>query len=460
MKRGGKFLVSTTMLAVAGCGGQQGKLEIRSTPMPLAQGQRAVPYRIAEARGQLAHGNVALALEAFRLAQREDPNNPDALVGIATCYDQMGRFDLSRRNYEAALALAPSSTEILGALASSLQLQGRTEEALGVRQEIAARAAASAALEQAVAEVPAPMRSAPETEAVQTVAAAPAVIVPVEPVQVAPAPAVETAPAPRTWGAAPVALSVSTRERVGVDVPAIQTARVEMVAEAPAPVPAATAAAPAAASKPAVQTAAVGRSVTIKLPPARPVQSVPASKPAAAVPLAPAMPVDEPLQEAVFVPLKPYVRPVAEPVVAEERGPRLERMSMGEIALITVPKPVWQPTTVARNDRTTTLRFVPLRQAYALPVKVRLLNAARVDRLAARTRVWLAARGWRGLSIGNAQATRTRSVILSPANQRVLAQRLSAQFGFPIARRASGSHMVVLLGTDAASRKALRTVRA
>jgi hypothetical protein len=459
MKRGGKFLVSTTMLAVAGCGGQQGKLEIRSTPTPLAQGQRAVPYRIAEARGQLALGNVALALEAFRLAQREDPNNPDALVGIATCYDQMGRFDLSRRNYEAALALAPSSTEILGALASSLQLQGRTEEALGVRQEIAARAAASAALEQAVAEVPAPMRSDPRTEAVQTVAAAPAVIVPVEPVQVAPAPAVETAPAPRTWAAAPVALSVSTPERVGVDVPAIQTARVEMVAEAPAPVPAPTAATPSVASKPAVQTAAVGRSVTIKLPPARPVQSVPASKPAAAVPLAPAMPLDEPPQEAVFVPLKPYVRPVAEPVVAEERGPRLERMSMGEIALITVPKPVWQPTTVARNDRTTTLRFVPLRQAYALPVKVRLLNAARVDRLAARTRVWLAARGWRGLSIGNAQATRTRSVILYPANQRALAQRLSAQFGFPIARRASGSHMVVLLGTDAASRKALRTVR-
>jgi hypothetical protein len=456
MKRGGKFLVSTTMLAVVGCGGQQGKLEIRSTPTPLAQGQRAVPYRIAEARGQLALGNVALALEAFRLAQREDPNNPDALVGIATCYDQMGRFDLSRRNYEAALALAPSNTEILGALASSLQLQGRTEEALGVRQEIAARAAAAAALEQAVAEVPAPMRSAPETEAVQTVAAALAVIVPVEPVQLAAVPAVETAPAPRTWAAAPVALSVSTPDRVGVDVPAIQIARVEMVAEAPAPV---ATRAPEVTSKPAVQTAAVGRSVTIKLPPARPVQAVPARKPAAAVPLAPAMPVDEPVQEAVFVPLKPYVRPVAEPVVAEERGPRLERMSMGEIALITVPKPVWQPTTVARNDRTTTLRFVPLRQAYALPVKVRLLNAARVNRLAARTRVWLAARGWRGLSIGNAQATRTRSVILYPANQRALAQRLSAQFGFPIARRASGSHMVVLLGTDAASRKALRTVR-
>jgi hypothetical protein len=455
MKRGGKFLVSTTMLAVAGCGGQQGKLEIRSTPTPLAQGQRPVPYRVAEARGQLALGNVALALEAFRLAQREDPNSTDALVGIANCYDQMGRFDLSRRSYEAALALDPSNTEILGAFASSLQLQGRTDEALGVRQEIAARSAAAATLEQAVAEVPAPLRAAPEAPAAPVEVAI--VSAPVAPVEAAAAP--ESTLAPRTWGSSPVVLSVATPDRVGVDLPTVETARVEMVAEAPVAIPV-----PAAPPKDAVQTAAVGRSVTIKLPAARIVKDVPVPvsvKPVPApVPLAPALPVDVPTEEIAFAPLKPYVRPAAEPVVAEERGPRLERMSMGEIALITVPKPVWLPTTVAQTDRSTTLRFVPLRQAYALPVKVRLLNAARVDRLAARTRVWLAARGWRGMSIGNAQATRTRSVILYPANQRALAQRLSAQFGFPIARRASGSHMIVLLGTDAARRKALRTARA
>ena len=45
MKRGAKFLVSTTILAVAGCNGEQGKLEIRSTQTPLAQGQQ--PCRIA-----------------------------------------------------------------------------------------------------------------------------------------------------------------------------------------------------------------------------------------------------------------------------------------------------------------------------------------------------------------------------------------------------------------------------
>ena len=135
-------------------------------------------------------------------------------------------------------------------------------------------------------------------------------------------------------------------------------------------------------------------------------------------------------------------------------------MSTGEIALITVSKPEWRSTTVASSERSTKVRFVPLRQAALGPVKVRLLNAARVDKLAARTRTWLGSRGWRGLAIGNAPATRKRSVILYPAAQREMAQRLSAQFGFPLSRRASGSHVVVLLGADAARMRPLQPRRA
>jgi hypothetical protein len=135
-------------------------------------------------------------------------------------------------------------------------------------------------------------------------------------------------------------------------------------------------------------------------------------------------------------------------------------MSTGEIALITVSKPEWRPTMVASSERSTKVRFVPLRQASSGPVKVRLLNAARVDKLAARTRIWHNSRGWRGLAIGNAPATRKRSVILYPAAQRAMAQRLSAQFGFPLSRRTSGSHVVVLLGADAARMQPLQPRRA
>ena len=445
MKRGGKFLVSTMMLAIAGCGGEQGKREIRSTPTPLAQGKRPVPERIAEARGQLAIGNVALALEAFRIAYRENPNSTDALIGMATCYDQMGRYDLSRRNYETALAIAPSDVQILGALASSLQLQGRTDEALNVRREIAARASVSAGIEQQVAEVPAPLRRTPEVAPAPV--AQPPALVPVQPVQLAAAPDVQLAP--RTWAPDRVDLRAEPLGRVNVDVPKLGAANIELAMEAPARTTVAEAAVPAAAQP--VQTVAPSRSVTVKLPAARPVSEAPI-----AVAVAPP---EAPVAVAGIAPLKPYARPVAEPSVINERGPRLERMSMGEIALITVPKPEWAATTVARSERSTTLRFVPLRQASAQPIKVRLLNAARVNRLAAKTRVWLAARGWRGLSIGNAQATRARSVILYPADQRALAQRLSAQFGFPMSRRASGSQMLVLLGTDAVRHRAYRSIR-
>ena len=445
MKRGGKFLVSATAFAVAACGGQQGKLEIRSTPTPLAGIKRAVPERIAEARGQLGLGNVALALTSFRIAAREDPNSIDALAGIADCYDRMGRFDLSRRYYESALALAPADTQLLAAFAASLQLQGKSAEALSVREEISARMAASAALESAsLAEIatPAPL-----------VQVAVAVLKPAAPVKPSPPPA--TPP-------------VAEASAIPVSPPEPKAA--------PRPLPKAEVRVAAAEAQAAA--APLGPSVTIKLPPVRRVQEpalvVPAAMPArtswaavepgvASAPLtAPQpVPVNIPSEFASVALLRPIEERIPEPSVAEERGPRTERMSTGEIALITVSKPEWRSTTVASSERSTKVRFVPLRQQAALgPVKVRLLNAARVDKLAARTRTWLGSRGWRGLAIGNAPATRKRSVILYPAAQREMAQRLSAQFGFPLSRRASGSHVVVLLGADAARMRPLQPRRA
>ncbi len=446
MKRGGKFLVSTTALAVAACGGQQGKLEIRSTPKPLAEIKRAVPERIAEARGQLALNNVALALTSFRIAAREDPDSIDALAGIADCYDRMGRFDLSRRYYESALAMAPADTQLLTAFAASLQLQGKSAEALSVREEISVRLAASAALKRA---------SMAEFEG-----GAPRV-------QVA---AAEAKPA------APVKASPPPQEPVAVPEASVAPAPPPKSETAPEPLPKSEVRVPAA--QPQAARAPLGPSVTIKLPPVRRVQQDPAPVVPAAMPertswaavepgvasaplTAPQpVPVNIPSEFASVALLRPIEERIPEPSIAEERGPRTERMSTGEIALITVSKPEWRSTTVASSERSTKVRFVPLRQAALGPVKVRLLNAARVDKLAARTRTWLGSRGWRGLAIGNAPATRKRSVILYPAAQREMAQRLSAQFGFPLSRRASGSHVIVLLGADAARMRPLQPRRA
>ncbi len=455
MKRGGKFIASSAAIAVAACGGQQGKLEIRSTPKPFSQIERSVPARIAEAKGLLALGNVGLALTSFRIAAREDPNSVDALAGIAASYDQMGRFDLSRRYYESALALAPADGQLLAALAASLQLQGKSEEALSVRQEIAARVAAASALDTApVADEP---LSPPVPLAVAAPKPAPAPVAEpvkvVPPVRAASVPEAEAAPAPKQ--------QPRTAPKP-IERPEIRVAALETKVTKPAPNPA-----------PVVRPAALGSSVTVKLPPARRVDAPPPVEMAKRefapstplvverdLPAHEPRPVNIPSEFAHVALLRPIEERVPEPAVIAERGPRIERVSMGEIALITVPKPEWRPTTVAVSRRATKVRFVPLRQANLQPSKVRLLNAARVNRLAARTRNFLNARGWRGLAIGNASSTRIRSVILYPAKQRAAAQRLSAQFGFPLSRRASGSHIVVLLGSDAARLRALQPRRA
>ena len=147
---------------------------------------------------------------------------------------------------------------------------------------------------------------------------------------------------------------------------------------------------------------------------------------------------------------------LAAPSPETPAGPRLERMSLGEVALVTTGRPQWRPMVVNRTAQSTTVRFVPLRTAGARPVRIRLLNAARHDGLAARTRRLLAQRGWRQLAIGNARRVRQSSLILYPANQRALAKRLAAQYGIALARNASGTDLVVLLGRDAARRNPVR----
>ena len=446
MKRGGKFLISTTVLAVAACGGDQGDLSVRSIPTPLAQGVRTVPFRIAEARGQLALGNVALALESFRKAWRDDPNSTDALAGMAACYDRMGRFDLSRRNYEAALALSPADVELLGAFAQSLQLQGQLAEAQRVRVEIAQRTAAEAPQLAARAPMPAPAPQvaafAPNLARAET--SVPAAITAPAPIVAQEAPTEVAIPRP-----VPAAAQVdvaNTANPAGTDVSVANIHDARIVAEAPASVP-------AVAPRPAEQ-AELGPSVTIKLPPARRVEA--AIQPAAAPVQAPAI-LAPAMASADVPPLQPYARPVPKPAVAEEEGPRLERLSLGEIGLITAPGPMWRTTTVAMTERSTTVRWVSLREASAQSSsRVRLLNAARVNRLAARTRSWLVAHGWTSMAIGDAPAPRERSIIVFPARERALARNLANQFGFAMEERSDAKFVTMLLGRDAARIDELR----
>lgn len=433
MNGGAKFLAAAAVVAIAACT-NQGKLEVRPTASRSAASDAPVPEKLAEGYAQLKLGNAGLANELFRKALREDPASAEANAGLAASYDRMGRFDLSRRYFEAALAIAPADPRLLERFADSLDRQGAREEAAGVRAEIAARLAqAEQAETQAFVEAMAPAEQVP----LMADAAPPeprAVVAMAPPVQVAQAPIVEPSAV-----AAPVA-HVPASKISSVAAPA---------AHAPVARPSPVAAPVAAAS------------VTIKLPPARP---APAPAVADTGPIAPApfaigfaAIASAPVAPDVVVPEKP-----ATPVRADRRrpgSPRLQRLTLAEVELVTTGVSRWRPHVVAQNKQSTTIRFVPLKkpqqQAFA---GVRLLNAARSHGLAARTRDYLAAKGWRRLAIGNASETRETSVILFPESRRRTAEILAAQFRIRVARRAGKDQaIVVLLGRDASRVKANRT---
>jgi hypothetical protein len=348
--QGSQFLSTLALLALAGCGAQQGTLQIRSLPSGLAQGQRPVSFRVAEARAQFALGNVALALEGFRKAMREDPGSIDAAVGMAGCYVRMGRYDLSQRYYETALAIDPRNGDALADLAASFDVQGKTAEAAEVRSELA-------------------LLTAPAGTAAAT-----------------------TLVLPQAEGAARTPALVP---------PADGPQRVEIAQAATA--------------------------TTIATP---------------AIEL-----------QAAAAPAEPRVAQV----VTSESRPRLERTSLGEVALITSGKPMWKSMMVSRSATSTTVRFIPLRAQATQQASVRLLNAARVNRLAARTRTFLAGKGWQRVAVGDAPAVRRTSLIVYPAKHRAMAERLAAQFGFALASNDRLSIVTVYLGRDAARRTVSRS---
>ena len=356
MRGGITALFVTAGLAATGCTTRASDIKIR----PLADPGSKLGARnglLADASAQLAMGNVGLAIEGFRKALREQPDSIAALGGLAACYDEMGRYDLSRLNYEAALAIAPTDPVLLNSFAASLERQGKRMEALAVRAEAAQLASAADALDRTQAEAEAP--------------AAPIKVAAVAP-------------------AAPI--------------------RVAAVAQpAPAPV-------------------VIGPSVTVTLPPPRPVEA-PRE-----------VPIPAPTLRQVAVDLGQFA------------GPRLERLSPGVVALITIEQPAVQPKVIARTATSTTVRWVPVSVAGVLGrPNIRLLNAARNQGLAARTRGYLLGRGWRKIEIGDAAQVRARSIVYYPASRRMTGRSLAAQFGFASAVQ-QGDVLVVLLGRDAAAK--------
>ena len=318
-------LLLAASLILSGCASSPDAIKVRPVGVAVHDGPAA--ELVAYGRAQLALGSTGLALESFRKALRQQPDDAEALRGLGDGYEKMGRQDLARRYYEQALAMAPQDPNLL--------------QAVG-----------------AVTEVP---RTAP-----------PEIAAPSGPI-------------------ANDALVPRSSEMAGAGTPALST-------------------------EPSVRPS-IG-SIAVRLPPARPYQGA---------------------------------------VSETSQAPRLERLSTGEVALVTTGKAIWQTLAAPRSIERALADME--RRPGASQVPIRLLNAARYQGLAARTRKELANHGWRRLQIGDAPKVHAKSVILYPAGNESTARSLAAKLDVRTITVARVKAIVVLLGRDS-SRVAARQIRA
>lgn len=119
-----------TCLILATCSGIAACTPAEQTFQPRLLGSQAIDGGEALLKGQsyFRRGEYALAIESFRRQVRFAPDAADGYNGIAACYDMMGRFDLSEKFYQMALARSPTDGRIYRNMARSLDMQGRKGE--------------------------------------------------------------------------------------------------------------------------------------------------------------------------------------------------------------------------------------------------------------------------------------------------------------------------------------------
>jgi hypothetical protein len=430
MNGGGKVSLIVAGLAVASCASSPNGVEIRPIADPVSK-LRPGADRLADAKGQLAIGNVGLALEGFRSVARLYPDNAEAYVGMAACYESIRRFDLAQSKYEAALALDPHNPALLTRLAAALDQQGKAQAAAEVRSEVAELAAASRALDEAQAEPEPAVASLAPAQTVTVVLPKPRVV-PQDPELAAATGIAE--PTSRLTAAQLAAASnvvMVAGSAANLDASPLRAVAPSIVQPAQAAKPVASVQL-ASGSTPNLAAELLRRMNAAPLRDSAPFIVRPA------VPIRPA---------AVATPQRPV------PLSPPTSGPRLERLSLGEVALLTTTAPVWRAQVVAATPQKLTVRWVSLNTAYARP-NIRLLNAARTQGLAARNREYLLDRGWRKIEIADASDVRDRSLVLYPAARAAVGRSLAAQFGFRAQATTTSDVFVVFLGRDAAALKA------
>ncbi len=139
MTQRARGLITVILIATTGCSTSIPLVEIRPARTGAVAQEETASAHFLQAQGQMALGNVALALEGFRKAIRLDPAHANAMLGIAACYESMGRMDVASVYFEKALAVAPGDRRVYALFADALERNNMIDEANRLRTESAAR---------------------------------------------------------------------------------------------------------------------------------------------------------------------------------------------------------------------------------------------------------------------------------------------------------------------------------
>jgi hypothetical protein len=137
-----------------GAAREKSKLAVRAIETPVELAQTSAQDRLYDqAKTAIEKRDYASALDLLQLAKQRDPNDGRVLNAMGVVYDKLGRFDLSKRYYQLALAAQPNSPAVMANMQYSSQLQAYSTL---LQDQPAAQTVVAQAPVRAVTQVPAP----------------------------------------------------------------------------------------------------------------------------------------------------------------------------------------------------------------------------------------------------------------------------------------------------------------
>jgi hypothetical protein len=139
---------------LGGCAAMQPQAQLTIRPVQSQEGAQQLSKPVEAGMAHLRLGQNADAISSFRAALRDNPESAEAHNGLAIAYDRIGRTDLAQRYFELAMAHDPANVKYGANLARLFAKSGQPMLAVNAAEPVPALSMAEQPVEAAVAIVP------------------------------------------------------------------------------------------------------------------------------------------------------------------------------------------------------------------------------------------------------------------------------------------------------------------